>query len=326
VDSRSKAWSYDQQWNITYERELGWSMASRISYIGSKGTHWPYLRDLQIPEASNIPFTPARRPYGPDQFDHIYLSDLGGNSNYRALELELSRQFARGLYLRGWYNWQRGLNDVQGGLFGTTLGREIEDPYDREREMGQQVGFTNHKWRVAAVFDMPVGRGQRYGSDMPGWANHIVGNWVVAPIFSGQAKNRSDASYSGSDPANVGRFAGRPDRLSGCDPNGFGDTPGTLWNVACYAIPAEGRYGTSERGELWGPVVWYTNVNIFKTWYLTHWGESGPYFKLDTYISNFFNHNNTGLRSSSIQNASFGVFTPTTWEARQFNFRFRLGF
>lgn len=78
VDLRKDNWPLDQQWNLTLEQELPWAFSTRISYVGSKGTHWPYVRDLQQPLPSTLPFSPDRRRFGSNKFLNIFLMDLGG--------------------------------------------------------------------------------------------------------------------------------------------------------------------------------------------------------------------------------------------------------
>jgi hypothetical protein len=329
LNSRSNAWPYDQQWNLTLEQELGDGWAARISYVGSKGTHWPYRRNLQTPPPGPISFfaRPDAYPWG-EHYAFVDLHDIGGNSNYQGLELELTRQFSRGIYFRGWYEIRRNINDVDGGVFGSTIGAETEDPHDRSRDRGWQDGVSAESWRIAAVWDLPVGRGMRFGSDLPGWANHILGNWTTAVLFEGRNRQHYTPSYSGADPSNTGRYWGRPDQS--CDPNGFGDTPGQLWNPACFSVPPNGigRYGTATRGGLWGPRIWDSILNLFKKWNLTG-SEGGPYFKVEAFIWNLFNHRNDEPQynyNTAIGLPWFGVFSASSWDSRRPEIRLRLGF
>ena len=210
---------------------------------------------------------------------------------------------------------------------GSTIGAETEDPHDRSRDRGRQTGFPEQRWRVATVWELPVGRGMNFGNDLPGWANHILGNWTVAFLFSGFSQAHYTPVYSGADPSNTGRFGGRPDQR--CDANGFGGTPGQLWNPACFSVPPQGvgRYGTATRGGLWGPRGWGTMLNLFKKWNLTG-SERGPYFKVEAFIGNIFNRANTTQypMSTLINDPNFGVFNVDLGACRRIDIRSRLGF
>lgn len=330
VDLRAKQWPYDQQWNLTVERELPQRIALRASYVGSKGTQWPNLLNLQQPPPSTIPFTPGRRPYGASPYGTIYLAQLGGNSTYHGLELETTRQFSSGLYLRGWYEWRKSLSDVNGGAFGSAYGlcgRNADcaqDPYNRAAEKGwATTGFVPHNVRVVASYDLPVGRGKRFASNLPGILNHVIGNWSGTPIITWSTKARYTAFYTTRDTANVGVAGGRADII--CDGNSYGSTPGLMWNPACYGAPPNGRFGNASRGALYGPATWTTGLNVFKTFYLTG-KETGPYFKLEGYISNLLNHSNSSSpASTNIASASFGRFLVSAGDVRSMYFRFRIG-
>jgi hypothetical protein len=169
---------------------------------------------------------------------------------------------------------------VLGGRLGDQVGAEIENPYDRIREKGYQGSYTPHSARVAAVYDLPLGRGKHYLSQGAGWLNHIVGGWSIAPLLTFSGHLRYEPTFTGRDPANIGRTSIGPtpfraDVIPGCDPYAGGTFPGFYWNRNCFAFPANGRFGNVGRGFLHGPWVWNLDFNAFKTWYLTA-KENGP--------------------------------------------------
>jgi hypothetical protein len=324
VNSRASKWPYDQQWNLTVERELPLALSGRVSYVGSRGVDWPYVRDLNNVPPSALPFTPARRPY--PNLQDLFLMDLGGSSFYHGLETELSRQFSGGLYFRGWYEWKKDLNNVLGGRLGDSVGGEIEDPYNRAREKGYQQGFTPHVAAFEAVYQIPMGRGQRFGSQVAGWLNHFIGDWTIAPRFTFSGHAKYDVLFSGQDVANTGRPASnlRADVIAGCDQYTHSPMPGFFWNRACFAIPPIGRFGNSARGFLDTPWIWNLDFNAFKIWHLIG-REKGPYFKTEFYASNLLNHGNESSPvSNNITSPNFGRFNPSGY--RTIYFRFRIGF
>jgi hypothetical protein len=251
---------------------------------------------------------------------------LGGTGTYHGLEAEATRQFARGIYIRAWWEVRKVLTDVDPGLFSSTIGFQAENPLNRSRDKGWQNGVSSQRWTGRAVWDIPVGRGQRFGGGLPGILNHILGNWTVAFITSLATHAHYTPTYSGSDPSNTGVTSGRPD--ISCDANGFGDTPGRLWNPACFSIPPAGigRFGTATRGVLWAPASWNSDFNVFKRWSLTG-KESGPYLQVDMYAANAFNHRNaSGPASTNISAANFGIFNTSGGESRYIQVRARIGF
>ena len=328
LDSRSDAWAYDQQWNLTLENDLGDGWATRISYVASKGTSWPYRSNLQTALPSTVPFADRpdseKFPWG-ENFSFVDRHDLGGTGTYHALELEATRQFSQGIYVRSWYEWKKNLSDVEPGLFSSTIGFEAENPLDRARDKGIQSGIARQRWRIATVWGLPVGRGQRFGNDMGGVLNALFGNWSAAFINRGRVGSAATAIYSGSDPSGTGRSGGRPDAL--CDGNNFGPTPGQGWDRSCFAIPEAGigRYGSASRGSLFGSTDWGADLNLFKRFRLTKY-ENGPYFNIEMYGQNIFNHRNASGAGTNITSANFGLFKTSGGQARWLHFRLRLGF
>ena len=328
LDSRSDAWAYDQQWNLTLENDLGDGWATRISYVASKGTSWPYRSNLQTALPSTVPFADRpdseKFPWG-ENFSFVDRHDLGGTGTYHALELEATRQFSQGIYVRSWYEWKKNLSDVEPGLFSSTIGFEAENPLDRARDKGIQSGIARQRWRIATVWGLPVGRGQRFGNDMGGVLNALFGNWSTAFINRGRVGSAATAIYSGSDPSGTGRSGGRPDAL--CDGNNFGPTPGQGWDRSCFAIPEAGigRYGSASRGSLFGSTDWGADLNLFKRFRLTKY-ENGPYFNIEMYGQNIFNHRNASGAGTNITSANFGLFKTSGGQARWLHFRLRLGF
>jgi hypothetical protein len=322
LNQRTQIWPYDQQWNVTVEREFPFQFSGRASYVGTKGTNWAVLRNLQIPPPSTIAFSPSRRPYGADVFNVINYADLGGNSTYHGLELEAGRQFSSGLYFRGWYNWAKSLNDVQGGLFGEIQGLPLENPYNRAAEKGYQEGYIPHTARILASYELPFGRGKRFLPGARGFVNHLVGGWQVNPLLYLRGTSRWTPVFSGQDPANVGVSGGRADAL--CNPNrSLSDR--IIYNQNCLALPPNGRFGNASRGSLIGPRNWSTFFSVLKTWQLTG-RENGPYFKFEAYMDNVFSHSNDSVATFNIASGQFGELRPNNWEVRSIYFRLRIGF
>ena len=328
--TRGEDWPSDQQWNITLEKELGNGFTGRGSYVGAKGTHWPYSVNRQTPKASTIPFTAARKVYGADPFDKITEALVGANQTYHGMEWEILRQFSSGLYMRAWYEFRTALNDVEGGKFGWVgvRGFQTENPYNRSRDKGWADGHVQHSARVMAIYDLPFGKGQKYFSDATGFQQIMLGNWTFSPIVTMNARRASTPSFGGAETPNVGRSGGRPDILPGCRASGFdGSYQGgkVVWNRACFAQPKNGKYGNATRGMLKQPRDPHFNINVFKVFPLTKY-ENGPYFKLEAFVTNPMNHTNpSGPNSLNINDPRFGRYA-ASWHTRSIIFRLRLGF
>ena len=93
-----------------------------------------------------------------------------------------------------------------------------------------------HRAVINALWEIPVGRGKRFGSNMPAAVNHLVGGWKLAWVTIVQTGQFFSPSFSGSDPSNTNTSGGRPDRL--CNGNLSPDERRTtmLWRAPSLAI------------------------------------------------------------------------------------------
>ena len=102
--------------------------------------------------------------------DQVNVFDSGASSDYHALQIEVRRRLSRGFAINGSYQYavERG-SQFLGFHFGRTL-----EPTENVRHAIK----TQWNWSV------PVGRGQRYGSDMNPILDGFVGQWD----FTGAAR------------------------------------------------------------------------------------------------------------------------------------------
>jgi hypothetical protein len=136
---------------------------------------------------------------------------------------------------------------------------------------------------------MPIGRGRRYGANMPRVADLVAGRWTltgIATFASGQpvyltAPNQTGGFLNTPLPNRV--CDGRSDKLSGdIRNNGF------LWfNTACFPVPAVGYFGNSGRTVLNGPGLDNWDVGVEKSFPLA-WEKTSLQLRAETF--NALNH------------------------------------
>jgi hypothetical protein len=89
---------------------------------------------------------------------------------YHSLALEFRRRASRGLQYSGSYVFGHGDEDLY-------LSQRI-DPI-RVRN-GGTVGDLTHAFKLAAVYSLPFGRGERWGNGVNGFVDRLIGGWQVA--------------------------------------------------------------------------------------------------------------------------------------------------
>ena len=141
---------------------------------------------------------------------------------------------------------------------------------DRKKEPGAEAPLHHERH-----LELPVGRNQAHLSELPGWAEAVLGGWTVSGIAQARSGNLLTPYFAyGTDPiypANTGRgletvpFFGeswRPDVIGPVE----GDRTRTSWfNLGAFALPPPGSTGNAKRGIIEGPGNWVVNLGLYKT-------------------------------------------------------------
>jgi hypothetical protein len=288
------------QYNLTLEREVGANVGVRVSFIGSELRKLLVNRDLNTVPASTTPFDledpgdRARLPYpNLDPFLNAVLN--AGEGWFRAVQIEATRRFHRGLSLEAAYT-RAATESTAPDLGNSSLGVVQYNPYDIEQDRGPDPQVPKHRFIMNATWELPVGRNQAHLRQLPGWADAVLGGWTVSGIVQARSGNLLTPYFSyGTDPiypANTGRgletvpFFGeswRPDVVGPVD----GDRTRTSWyNLGAFTLPAPGTTGNAKRGIIEGPGNWVVNLGLYKTVLRAH----GASVEFRATFENILNH------------------------------------
>ena len=85
-----------------------------------------------------------------------------------------------GLAVNVSYTWQRQYQiltsaNANGGALGPGSNFEIHQP-----EFNLQAQGVPHAFKMLWTYDIPYGRGKRYGANIDPWLDYIIGNWTFA--------------------------------------------------------------------------------------------------------------------------------------------------
>ncbi len=248
---------------VGIQRELPWKFGIEATYVYSRGYDLPVVRQLNfIPTqflnsgaefsstvstflTANVsnPFrtlvpdnagynaaTIARRSLLTrfPAFGNVNVTEYDGYSTYNALQVQLVKRFTQGLSLNASY----------------TLSREREattrlNPQDDV--LTQQIASNDrpHRFTFSTVYQLPVGRSQRFGKDMNRVLDALIGGWQLATNYerqTGEPLLFGNVFYNG-DPSTIRSLIGQKDeqgRKYGVDRPAFDITgfypAGTVFN------------------------------------------------------------------------------------------------
>jgi hypothetical protein len=267
------------QWNIATEYLLPWESTVELAYVGNAGRNLLTILPVNTVEFGQDGSVPANRPYS--GWQQIENNITRGESSYHGLQARFERRFSDGLYALASYTYARAEDEV--GAWGAGANgvqarvnpdlSNVEDALRAERGSNGQI--PRQRFTLSEVWQLPIGRGRRFGSDMNAVADALVGGWQLATIWtarSGLPVNVSLGS-SGTDP-NTGQTYSFLNRNGGSlrpnqvgDPNRNSDAAGdrfTFLDPAAYALQPLNTPGNARRNSAWGPGSFTVDVSLVK--------------------------------------------------------------
>jgi hypothetical protein len=111
-------------------------------------------------------------------------------SEYSAFQLSVRKRMSHGLLFNINYTLSHSLDHAstperfgtEGASIGGTSGF-MHNSWNLHQQYGDSDFDMRHQLNAHWVFELPLGRGKHFGSGMPGWADHIIGGWLVSGIF-----------------------------------------------------------------------------------------------------------------------------------------------
>ena len=316
------------QYTTSVQRDLGHNLSATAAYVGSQGRDL-FLRSVtnQITQVISNGANAAtivrefdivtrngdgsiatiQRP-----FAEIDYKTSGGHDQYNAMQLSLSRRSASGLSLNAQYTLSKSTGNTAGSNEALTAGNIARRLEDFDYDEGYNNFDVRHTYNVSALYDIPYGRGRKFGTQAGAVAETLLGGWSVGGIVNGRSGlpidvriTRPDIVYVdglGSVFANpaadrtaiintpgggASRSVRRPDLVPGVDP--FIKDGGLLFlNPAAFATPLPGTYGNLTRNALHGPSFKQFDLVLSKRFRTG--GSSNLEFR--TEIFNLFNTTN----------------------------------
>ncbi|MGE5646578.1 MAG: carboxypeptidase regulatory-like domain-containing protein [Acidobacteriota bacterium] len=287
-----------QQYNVTFERQQ-WDTGFRVTYTGVGQRYGTYAYNYNSPVPDATPFIYKSRPFM--KYGTINYRTDGAGHQYNALTAEVTRAMAKGLQGKFNWTWASDTGDVNRWGY-------IENPFDRQRDVGPIYSIPTHRITSNFVYEIPFGRGRKFGGTMPRVANLVAGGWTLSGVFVFDGGRHLTPMWSGPDPTGTAWTDSetapwvtiRPDQVG--DPNlPAGQRSTSNWfNAGAFTAPATGRFGNAKVGSIIGPNETFWNAGMQKAFVLA---ENWPRFVFEATARNVFNHPNYSDPDTNISNA-----------------------
>ena len=333
-----------QQFNVNVEHQLPGQIVLTVGYAGSRGSHiLEYGNNINVGSPSGcgtagytLGCGPGGAafgvPYPAFPFSTIQNIFDAGLAHYNSLQIKAETKSERyGIYALIGYTYSRAYDTgFMDGLGSITGANYFPLPNWQTLDWGLSQINLNHDFTASIIYQLPFGKGRKWGSNWNGAANAIAGGWEATviekatsgfPVFIVDSSNTSGANLQNN---NAQSFI-RPNQT--CNPVLSNPTLSRWFNASCFAQPAAGQLGNANRTPLSGPGFVNTDFSIIKH-FVPREG-----FRLDfrAEFFNLFNHpqfgspggNGTGADFNS---STFTVINYTVNNPRVIQFALKLAF
>jgi Carboxypeptidase regulatory-like domain/TonB dependent receptor/TonB-dependent Receptor Plug Domain len=305
--------SYVENYYLAVQQQIFKNGLVDVAYVGNHGLK---LQQFINGNQRNITATGGySRPFGNWPSD-ITEALNEAYSNYNSLQVRYEQRMVGGLTLLNSFTWEHSLDNASASLEGNT-----PSPQDATNLRGDyaQSDYNLPIINVTSlVYDLPYGRGRRFGHDLNPVLDTLLGGWQVSGINTAQAGTPFDITYSPNSaqlasPQITANYRGvnlyRPNRVPGV-PLTLGRSvqqanTGYIQyiNYAAIQLPAidgpngvlQSPFGNLSRNPARTPPLYQTDLDLNKRFSTP---MEGLKIEFRSEFYNIFNHTNLYLPSS----------------------------
>jgi hypothetical protein len=321
-------------WFASVQRELWDGAILDLAYIGNRADDLllfaNYNQALPNNSAGTIPLQ-QRRPI--PEFADITYSFNGGKSRYKALQAKFDWRIGAGFSVLNSLTLSETKDNGAGSLENTNGNFPApQNYYDLEADFGLGAYHQPYNNTTSFVIDLPIGRGNRFLSDVSPLVDAFVGGWQVAGISNFYAGEAVTLTYTAPPAFQVSGIQQDFRGANNYRPNVIGEvyvaedqrTPQNWLNRAAVQIPLDASqpFGNAPRNAYRGPDVWQVDFAASKRFDLP-WRTTTLEFRAEFF--NLLNRTNFRAPNANISNANFGTIT-ATYDPRIIQFGLKLNF
>lgn len=283
------------EWNVSVQTELPFRTALTASYVGTRVNN-EIGRDVYN-AASVGPHQNLQADRPNPRMGEVQVAHNMGRFWYHGLQTKLERRFAGGLSFSFGYTFSRSMMDNVPDCESCYILEFSPAWYNRGRASFdvRHIEFATMVWQV------PVGRGNKYLSGMNRAADVLLGGWQLSATQ--QAQSGPPLSISGGT-LNLGNGNGTRADLVG-DPHIDNPSPARWFNTAAFKTPALYTFGSSGLGTVEGPGTFAINMCLAKNFHITE----QKYFQFRWEAFNTTNRVNYGSPNTTVNSSTFGKIT-----------------
>lgn len=338
---------WTRQMNVNLQRELPKGTLLEVAYVGTRGFYLHRndeggLSLNQLPasamalgsrlnEQVDNPFFGTRyaqgvlanartsraqllRPY-PQFTDIIPIYSVGASSFYHSLQVTANKRFSQGLQMQLAYTMQKSLDD----------GLSHQDSYNIRADRALSDIDVKHRAVIYGLYELPFGRGRKYGANWSRWMDMAVGHWqtnAIATFSTGTPLGISASNNAGIfNQAIRANNNGKSGKLTGP----VQERLGAYFDKSVYSQPVNFTFGNMgpRLSDIRNDGVFNWDISLFKEMVMT---DGGMRLQFRAEALNAFNTPRFGSPNTSVTSSSFATVTSQANAPRQVQFGLRFVF
>jgi Carboxypeptidase regulatory-like domain len=323
--------AYIQEFNLTTEYALTSKTSLTVGYVGETGQHIEdYRNGNQLTVNGDQSTAPYANLVGPGGI--LIVTESTATMNYNALQATLRQRTSHGLEYTLNYTYGHAFTNSSGnygvgGVNGST--GAFQNAYNSRADYGPAGQDVRHNLSVVAVYALPFGRNQQFGSHANRLLDEAIGGWSISSTliaFTGLPDTLSATDNSNSNSYATIQGGARPNQYRklkianrsiqnwwGTDPSA---TPclGQVDNGTCaYGEAATNTFGSAAIGTERDPGYYQVDSSLFKDFRITEGQKVG--FRLDAF--NVLNVADYAAPDSNINDGTFGLINAVRNQERR---------
>lgn len=301
--SREFPYGLNYQWTMSLQHQLRQTLLVEAQYLGSRTNH--LLSNHNTNYTQPAPgAVQSRLPY--PSFARIQGTHMGLDAYYHGMGLKVEQRHSHGLSYLASYTWSKAIDT--GSTF--DVAAEWLNPNDFWRSARGVSDFdARHRFVFSYQYELPFGRGKRFGTNTSGALNQFFGGWGVRGVTFFQSgfaysprMSLARANYCAA------ACSANADRIADGNLSKSERTINRFWDISAFVLPplTNPRAGNGGRNILVGPGLNNWDLGVYKTFQIAE----GKKLEFRYEMFNTWNHPQFNAPPSSIENAAtFGRIT-----------------
>jgi hypothetical protein len=252
---------------------------------------------------------------------------LIANSTYHSLQLLAEKRYSNGLQFLATFTWSKSIDDSsQADDNVTWLGSfsSLQDPNKPWLERSLSTFDIPYVVQFSYSYDLPLGKGRAFLSNMPRWAELLIGGWKTNGIW--RIADGRPLTFSVNDGVPLPTYGDQRPNLVGTPKRNHGSdwVDNYFVDNSVFQRPADFTLGDAPRalGSVRTPWSFTTDLSLGKQFQL----REAMNFEIRLEAKNAFNHPVFGTPNTSVDDPNFGQIFYTSVGPRELQLGFKFNF